>query len=130
MKRISQGVEYPKWWVDVFTGKTTSIFGEITCVLSHTPKPNGIFVQVDEDVGGNSNFNYWFQQVTGRSVIVAFYKMRSKEPDPLTGTTDAAGGGAVGEPHTHAVTKSWADMSVRPHGVFSPPPVRIRYELA
>jgi len=130
MKRYSQGMERPKWKVDIFTGEIACIFGEIDCTLSETPKGTNIFVQVEENVGGDSAYTFWFQQLVGRVVTVAYYKMRFEKPDTPTGTTDAAGGGAVGEPHSHALTFSYVDMDDRPYGLFNSPPIRILYELA
>lgn len=130
MKRYSQGVERPKWKLEIFTGLTTCIFGEIDCTLSQTPKGTNIITQVDENVGGDSAFTFWFQKVVGRVVTVAYYKIRYWKPDTPIETTDAAGGGAVGEPHSHGLVFSWEDMDDRPHGIFASPPIRILYELA
>lgn len=112
MKRISNGQIVPKHQMEFFTGKTASAFGVFDCVLTYTPKSiNHIMCAQPMNLAGAPRM-YKMMSLVGNTLTIDVYKRIYDKVNTPTGTTDAAGGGAVAEPHGHAITTTSTDVGV------------------
>lgn len=129
MQRVSDGLDVPKHQTDIFSGKVTSaVQGDFVCELTYTPKGvNNIFMAIPWGAGYRLLRIY---SLVGKTLTIIVDKLQYEKTDTPTGSTDAAGGGAVGEPHGHALSYTNTLLT----GVRSTndtlPPVAIHYEVA
>lgn len=113
MTTYFNGLEVPKVQTDRFTGVTFTAgptYGHMDVTLTYTPTNLGDIIVLC------SNLNQKFCPVlfphalSGKTLTIRGQAPVYEKSDSPTATTDAAGGGAVAEPHTHTLGYTWTDM--------------------
>ena len=109
MTTYHDGIAVPKTHVDYFTGIELDTDGEATVTLTYTPKSlNQILIAIT---------NIRMMRVvrplslSGKSLTLQVKDLAYYKANSPTGTTDAAGGGATAEPHSHSITHSLAAIT-------------------
>lgn len=115
MQRYSGGLAVPLDMLDVFSGADaiTNSVSEITVALTYTPKSLAhIVIPPILNVAMTEIRYSMLLELTGnllRFGVVREYYLRA---DTVTFTTDAAGGGAVAEPHEHEIDYNVANVEI------------------
>jgi len=109
MQRVSDGLAVPKNQIDLFTGKTTDVFGKFTCNLKYTPKSiHHITVPVAAAPSGALRW-YHKDAIAGNILtLIAIQQLYEKTDNP-TGASNSGNAGA--DTHTHAISHSVTPVS-------------------
>lgn len=107
MQRYSDGLAVPKLKMDVFTGKTTGVFGHVTCELTYTPKSIH-HISIPGTWGTTNWRNFYPFSLVGKTLDIYVGKGQYYKADTPTGTVDSGGAGA--DPHSHAISHAQEDV--------------------
>jgi len=103
MQRYANGLAVPAYYTDYFFNQTTGATGLIALQLTYLPtNKNAIIVEGGFGPLFVPRFN---RKVTlvGKTLNIEVVKLVYQKSHTTTGSTDAAGGGAVAEPHDHTM---------------------------
>jgi hypothetical protein len=110
MQRYSGGLKVPAYYTDYYYNQTTDGSGLIDLSLTYVPKDkNAVIVEGGFGPLFVPRFNRKVN-LTGKTLRLEVVKLVYSKPTTVN-TTDAAGGGAVGEPHTHTLGFSDTDAT-------------------
>jgi len=99
MTTFFDGLEVPETLIEYFSGKTLDAFGEVVLTLRYTPKEGTVGVIIQNQFLRLVKID----SVVGKDVSLYCYYPSYYRVDSPTMTTNAAGGGTVAEPHSHAI---------------------------
>lgn len=101
MTTYHDGIEVPQTQVDYFTGITLNAAGETTVTLTHVPASVGQIVIAITSIRMMRVAKP--DSLAGKDLTILVKELAYSKPNSPTNTRDAAGGGAVAEPHTHTL---------------------------
>lgn len=105
MQRYSSGVKVPNFKIDVFTGKTTTASGYITCVLTYVPHSlNDILI------GSAMTRKISKISLTGKDLLLRVYRLIYDKTDTPTAVDVGSAGAGANHSHGLAYTPTSVDF--------------------
>jgi len=129
MQRRSDGIIVPKYKIDNFTGNTSGS-GVLSVTLTYIPKSLEHILVESRDSSISQVYGFDKTSLTGKVLTLTLKKKQYNRANTPIATTDAAGGGAVAEPHSHTLGYSLTNLTLSNPGVINNLQVSVMYEVA